>query len=106
MAAQGDEEALQQILKSAEDDSNANETDWRDLADIYFLLGQYDESAFWMDKLYERGINYYNLQFSPITNPAVSIDHAGLNEILSRPGLAELMTIRRKNFELFKQTNH
>jgi TolB-like protein/Flp pilus assembly protein TadD len=104
LAAQGDEAALQQLLNSADNNGAAREFDYRDIANIYFELGRYDESAVWLDKLYKLGINYYQLQFSPITDPRNAVDHAGLNEILSRPGLAELMTIRRKNLELIEQT--
>jgi tetratricopeptide (TPR) repeat protein len=105
LAAQGDEAALQQLLNSADNNGAAREFDYRDIANIYFDLGRYDESAVWLDKLYKLGINYYQLQFSPITDPRNAVDHTGLNEILSRPGLAELMTIRRKNFEVFEKTN-
>ena len=105
LASRGDEAALTQLLSTFDNDSQLAATDPLFLANVYFTLGNFDESAVWLDKAYKLGINYYQLQFSPITDPNMVVDHTGLSEILSRPGLAELMTIRHTNFELLEKAN-
>jgi len=102
-AEQGDAASLTKLLTKSERTSNDSLISLM-ISEVYFKLGQYDESAIWFNKSLKTGMSYYVLERLVIVDPSRHIEHVGLNEILNRPDIAKWMTIRRKNFAFFNQS--
>lgn len=94
-AVAGDREALQELI-----DNNFKTLRAVEIATVFFEYGELDRAAAWLDQAHREGIDYFQLNYLSIADPRRHVDHAGLNEILSRPGLKELIEIRRRNLGL------
>ncbi|WP_068546480.1 hypothetical protein [Thalassotalea crassostreae] len=97
-ALQGDANAIEKLKEHPiGGNSFINQNDLA-IAALYYKDKQFDDVKYWFDRYYANGVNYYDLLYSPMFNPELNTPpHTVIEEIYSRPGINELIRVRKEN---------